>query len=188
MVPIAVVAGDPVRRGDDIDAALEQLAEQVDVGPDAVEVDDVRFGLEHVGHIAGSRHPERSHADDLAGVTAHLVGRVAVETDQFEVGVLDDSPHHFGAHIAGGELKDSESVIGQGVSSLQAEFSLTGHSSGRVVVGIIASVSMRHPIQRWILQSLELPGQLDFPPAVEQHARIRLERIIGESRTFLMRE
>ena len=111
MVPIAVVAGDPVGCGDDIDARLEQGAVQVDVRPDAVEGHDVGLGLEHVGQIAGRHHPESGPADDLAGVTAHLVGRVAVEADEFEVGVVDDPPDHFGAHVACGELEHPKRLL-----------------------------------------------------------------------------
>jgi len=74
VVEIAVVPGNPVGRGHDVDAVLEQGAEQIDVRPHAVEVHDVGLGVEHVFEIAGGDHPERLHADYFAGVTADLLG------------------------------------------------------------------------------------------------------------------
>ena len=97
--------------GDDVDAGFEQRAEQVDVRPDAVEVDDVGLGGEHVVDVAGGDHADRVHADDLAGVPADLVGRVAVEADQLEVGMPLDPPDHLGADIAGGDLEHPDFVV-----------------------------------------------------------------------------
>src|SRR5664280_356512 len=114
MVAVAMVTGDPVGRRDDVDAALEQRAEQVNVGPDAVEVHDVRLGPEHVFEVAGSDDPEGCHSDDLPGVPSDLLGRVAVQADQLKVRVVDDAADHLGADVARGELGDTECLLRQG--------------------------------------------------------------------------
>jgi hypothetical protein len=39
---------------------------------------------------------------------AHLVGRIAIEAHQLEVGMLQHSPHHFSSNVTGSELGNAE--------------------------------------------------------------------------------
>ena len=108
VVGVAVVAGDPVGGGDDVDAGLEDLLVEVDVGEDAVEGHAVGLRGDDLLDGAGGDHADRVDAHDLAGVAADLVRRVAVEADQLEVGLLADPLDHLAADVAGGDLEHAE--------------------------------------------------------------------------------
>ena len=62
VVGVAVVAGDPVRGGDDVDAGLEDPLVEVDVGEHAVERHAVRLGGDDLLDGAGGDHADRVDA------------------------------------------------------------------------------------------------------------------------------
>ena len=99
------------------------------------------FDPEDVVDVAGGCDPERAHPDDLSGVAPDLLGRIAVEADQLEVGVVDDPLDHLRAHVPGGELHDPERLFRQGAFSpsrheitatARASYGGVGHLSRRV--------------------------------------------------------
>ena len=111
MVVVAVPAGDPVGGGDDVDACLEDFDVEVLVGEDAVKGQHVGLGRDDLLDGAGGFHPDRRQADDLAGVAADLVRRIAVQTNEFQIGAMADPLDHLGADIAGGHLEDADGSI-----------------------------------------------------------------------------
>ncbi len=78
VVGVAVPAGDPVRRGDDIDPGLKDFHVQVLVGEDAVEGEDVGTRGDDVIDRPGGDDADRSDPGDLAGIASHLFGCVAM--------------------------------------------------------------------------------------------------------------
>ena len=87
VVGVAVPAGDPVRRGDDVDARLEDLDVQVLVGEHAVKGQHIGLGRDDLLDRAGGRHTVRRQAGQLARVLADLLRRIAVHADQFQIGL-----------------------------------------------------------------------------------------------------
>ncbi len=74
VVGVAVVAGDPVGGGHDVDARLEHPLVELDVGEHAVEGDAVRLRRDELLEGARRHHADGVDADDRAGVVADLVG------------------------------------------------------------------------------------------------------------------
>ena len=76
------------------------------------------LGLRRVDHAVGIQRHQRvdvvrgdhprglPQTTQLGGVAAHLAGAGRVQTDQLEVGALDDGAQCVDAHIAGRELDD----------------------------------------------------------------------------------
>src|SRR5207342_1038148 len=108
VVGVAVPSGDPVGGGDDVDPGLEDLDVEVLVGEHAVEGQHVGFGGDDLVHRPGGHHADGVQSDELACVAADLLRCVAVQSDQFEVGVRGDAPDHLGADVAGRDLEYSD--------------------------------------------------------------------------------
>ena len=111
MVGVAMVAGHPVRGGDDVDPGLEDLLVQVHVGKDAVEGDAVGAGGDDLADGAGGRDAQRGESDDLPGVPSDLVGRVAVQSDQLQVRLVLDASDHLGTDVARGNLEHPQLAV-----------------------------------------------------------------------------
>ena len=73
VVGVAVVPGDPVGGGDDVDAGLEHSLVQLHVRPNPVERQAIRTGGQDVVDAAGRADADRADADDVAGVATDLV-------------------------------------------------------------------------------------------------------------------
>ena len=83
-----VVAGDPVGGGDEVDARFEDGQVDVEVGKDPVEGDAVGLGGDEFVDRGRCDDADRFDSDDLAGVASDLVGGVAVQRHQLEVGLV----------------------------------------------------------------------------------------------------
>lgn len=110
MVGVPVEAGDPVGGGHDVDPGLEDLNVQILVGEHAVEREHVGPCRDDLLDRPGRDHPDRPDADDLTGVPADLVRCIAVQANQFQVGMMANAIDHLGAQIAGGDLEDPDSL------------------------------------------------------------------------------
>ena len=114
VVRVPVVTRDPVGRGHDVDAGLEDGHVEVDVGEHAVEGHAVGLRGDDLVDGAGGDDADGVDADDLTGVTADLVGRVAVQPDQLEVGLVADALDHLAADVAGRDLEHLHPVARTG--------------------------------------------------------------------------
>lgn len=112
VVGVAVVAGDPVGGGDDVDAGFQDAHVEILVGKDAVEGQHIGLGGDDLLDRAGGDNPDRADPGDLPGVATDLLRRVAVQADQFQVAVAADAGDHLGADIAGGHLENADLFIG----------------------------------------------------------------------------
>jgi hypothetical protein len=109
VVAIAVMPGDPIRRGDDIDAVLEERAEKVDVRPHPVEIRDMWLRGDDFVERTRGQDSDRGAPHDFSRVTTDFVGRIAIESDQLKVSLIDDAAHHFRSDVACRELGDTQS-------------------------------------------------------------------------------
>ena len=105
MVGVAVPPGDPVGGRDDVDARLKHPDVEILVGEHAVECQHVRLGRDDLFDAAGRFDPVGRDTGQLAGVLADLVGRIAVHTNQFQVGPQRDASDHLRTDIAGRHLE-----------------------------------------------------------------------------------
>ena len=110
MVGVAVPPGDPVRGGDDIDPGFEYRNIQILVGEDPVEGQHIGFGGDDLLDGAGGDDTDGIQSGDLAGVAADLLRRVAVQPDEFQIGMRADAFDHLGADIAGGDLEHPDGL------------------------------------------------------------------------------
>ena len=108
MVGVAVPPGDPVGGGDDVDAGFEHLHVEIFVGEHPVEGEHVGFGGDDLFNGAGRDDPDGCTSGDLAGVASDLLGRVAVQSDELQIGMRADALDHLGADIAGGDLEHAD--------------------------------------------------------------------------------
>ena len=81
VVPVTGIASDPIRRRNDIDAALEQPAEKIDVRPDTEVRHAVGLGGDDVVDTARCQYADGIDPDDLTRIAANLVLAVAIEPD-----------------------------------------------------------------------------------------------------------
>src|SRR4029077_21218778 len=73
MIGVAVASGDPVGGGDDVDAGLQHLHIEVDVGPNTVERQAIRAGGQDLVDGAGRGDADGTDAGDLADIASDLV-------------------------------------------------------------------------------------------------------------------
>src|SRR5580700_7774252 len=105
MVRVAVVAGDPVCGGADVDSCLKNLLVEIHVGEHAVEGEAVGPRRDDLSHGSGSRDSDGRQSHDLSGVPADLLRGVAVQPDQLQVRMAADSLDHLGTDVAGCDLE-----------------------------------------------------------------------------------
>ena len=101
------VAGDELRRGDDVDARAQNSDQLVDVGEHRVVDDAIGLQREQCVDVVGRRHTERFDTAQVADVATDLVGRPRVAPDEFQCSGSGDRPHGALADIAGRPLDDS---------------------------------------------------------------------------------
>jgi hypothetical protein len=122
VVPVAGMAGNPIRRRDDVDAAFEQSAEKIDVRPNTEVRHAVGLGGDDVFDTVRCLDANGVDTDNLARIAANLVLAVAVQPNELEVRMLDRLVHHLAAHVTSGELKYFQ--------GRRSHFTFSGDSNG----------------------------------------------------------
>src|SRR5271157_772872 len=111
MVGVSMVAGDPIGGRDDVDSGLEYPFVQVDIRKHSVEGHTVGLRCDNGIDRIRRHHTDRVQAHDLPRVPSGFIWGVAVQTDQFKIGMALDPLNHFAAHIDGGYLEYSYSAF-----------------------------------------------------------------------------
>lgn len=94
MIAIAVMTGDPIGGGDDIDASLKHSLVEIEVGEHAVKRQAVGGGGDDLVDGPRRSNSDRIDADDFAGVPSYLLRRIAVQANEFKVGTPSDPLDH----------------------------------------------------------------------------------------------
>ena len=73
VIGVAVVPGDPVGGGDDVDPGLQHPLVELDVGPNPVKGQAIRAGRQDLVDGAGRGDADRADAGDFADITPDLL-------------------------------------------------------------------------------------------------------------------